>query len=231
MNPWLDEQYEDSVVAEVCEMKTGYDIKREDGWSCWLGKEHHVVPRVGQRLRAWGRGIGHPFRGLAFDDAVAFYKTEAEQQADFDAERRRWRGQQQEEYENERRTWDARVTALQPPLRLRMERFRAVGGDDWRWHAEPYEMASVEEASRLIARFESAEALRSFGKLDHEAQKAIHPNMGEGHSGNTWNHALRLAILCYERPDLVPRDHAVICALVGCEEARCWAANKGRVTV
>ena len=44
-------------------------------------------------------------------------------------------------------------------------------------------------------------------------------------SGNTWGAAKYFALLLVDHPERLPKEHAVICALVGCEQAGCWAGR------
>lgn len=76
--PWTDRQRTETAIKSVRETGEGYDIQQENGWGCWLAKEHGVVPSEGEALTLWGRGIGYAFRGMAVGDRVAFYRTEAD---------------------------------------------------------------------------------------------------------------------------------------------------------
>jgi hypothetical protein len=63
--------------------------------------------------------------------------------------------------------------------------------------------------------------VRAFAKMGYDEQQKAVPGMFDGHSGNTFGMAVRLAHHYLTDPDLVWREHAAISALIGCEEAGC----------
>ncbi len=84
-----------------------------------------------------------------------------------------------------------------------------------------YELAACEEAVRIAKVCETEEEVRRFGALSFDEQKAMVPCMDDGHSGNTFGMAVRLALHFVTKPENVWLDHAAIAALVGCYEAGC----------
>jgi len=221
---WQDDQYDEHRVKEVTKADNGYEIRCE-AFSLFLASDDSsgVVPKAGQTVRIWGKGF-FAFRGLAFDGQIAFYRSQEEDEARRRQEVIEQKVQRMNEYEAERDSFNARVEALPDPLRLRVEGFREFGGDEWRWDYEPYEMASCEEAARIYRVCHGDEQqIQNFALLTPEQQRKRNPKMDTGHSGNTWGMAIRLAWLMARDDSLVPKEHAVICPLIGCKEAGCWA--------
>lgn len=231
-NYWDDDEREEGTLTKVEPSETAdehghswYSVTSSSGWSIGVSDEYGVAPKVGDTFVTWGR-IGRPVRGQAINGQVLYYRTPDEQRAEDQRQSDKAKSERIAEYEGKRADYDARVLLLPAPLRERIEGFRAFGGDAWRWSSEPYEMCCCEEAARLVARFVTGEEIEAFGKLEHHQQKMVHPNMDDGHSGNTWGMSLRLAYYLASEPVAVPKLHAAICPLLGCEDAGCWAVRE-----
>ena len=222
---WDDTEREEGILERVDGPERGwYSVTSSHGWSCGVSAEYGVEPKVGDRFITWG-SFGRPIRGQAINGRVLYYRTPDEQRAEDAKALDRMKSERIAEYKGKRADFDVRVAALPAPLRERVEGFRAHGGDAWRWSHEAYEMACCEEAARIAARFGTGDAIKAFAALGHDEQKAAHPDMDTGHSGNTWGMSLRLAWLLAEKPDLLAKEHGALCPLVGCEDCGCWAAR------
>lgn len=73
-----DDQWEEVKIIKVRDLENGWEIKREDGWEFSISKPSPIVPEIGMTARFYGKGIGYPFRGVALDGTIVFYRTEAE---------------------------------------------------------------------------------------------------------------------------------------------------------
>jgi hypothetical protein len=76
MYPKNDEEFEDKVITEVDKnfITTG------DGWSIAIPDDCTIKrPKVGEKARFYGKGIGYIVRGLFVNGIKVFYKTPAEQ--------------------------------------------------------------------------------------------------------------------------------------------------------
>jgi len=212
-----DSQYKEHTVVEV----GNGSFKMDDGWSLGLPDDCPVQPKVGATVRLYGRGTGYPVRGVAFDGVVAYYRTPAEDkakheadQAKRDAERRnRWEREGKAEYE-------AKFAALPAVFQKRLARF-ASNVKDFGVNHGGYEMVCCVDAVKIAAALKTPEKVREFSGMEWKAQMAAVPGLDEGHSGNTFGMAVRLAHHYLSDPDLVWREHAAIAALVGCAEAGC----------
>jgi len=202
----------------------------------------------GDRIRLYG-GMGFTTKGVDIwrDDAwqSVSYKTQVELDAEHEAWVKEYLERQHAEFERDKAKLDAAYEALPPPLKRRLDRFRAAD-PDFRWREEAYEMAACAEAGRLYrAAMDPAfgAALKAAGikfpkdqskpdfewtendgttewedtplnrliafdainsKLNGYAYKRMHeflPDMDDGHSGNTWGHAVWFAKLLIEKGD------------------------------
>lgn len=224
-NYWDDEEREEGVIERVDPLHQGwYSVTSSNGWTCGVSAEYGVEPKVGDRFITWG-AFGRPIRGQAINNQVLYYRSPAEQDTEDAKQREEHAAARITEYESKRAEYDTRVEALPAPLRERIEGFRA-NNPSWRWEYEPYELACCEEAARLSARFQTGDALKAFSKLDYHAQRVAYPEMSSDHSGNTWGMSLRLAYLLVQLPELVAKEHAAICPLMGCASAGCYAGRQ-----
>lgn len=73
-----DREFEEAKLSEVRLGDSGWDIKRDDGWSFWVPSDSPVVPKVGMMVRFYGRGVGYPVRGLYVDGRRVYYRTQEE---------------------------------------------------------------------------------------------------------------------------------------------------------
>jgi hypothetical protein len=87
MFPTNDEQFQEYKIEGVSKQEDGTYAITCDGWSLWCGKDWRTEPQVGQIARQYGRGIGHPVRGLFIDGAKVWYRTEAEDAEHHEIER------------------------------------------------------------------------------------------------------------------------------------------------
>lgn len=215
-----DMEYQDFIITTVEREQSGwFVVGLDDGWCIGVDPCSAVEPKPGKTIRLYGRGTGYPVRGIAIDGVVVRYQTEDEYRAEAEREAAVEREARFAEFETRRGDVEARIAALPAGFRARFERFIA-GNPDFLPEFGDYELMCCEQAVTFAARM-SADELRGWAKLPYDEQKAAMPELGDGHSGNTFGVAVRLAILSHERPDLVHLDHGALAALVGCEEYGC----------
>jgi hypothetical protein len=79
MNSYPDEQsYSETKIKSVRELKDGYELTYESGWSFYITKESGVVPVAGMVVRQYPDKATR-VRGLFIDGRKVFYLTEEEQ--------------------------------------------------------------------------------------------------------------------------------------------------------
>lgn len=206
---------------------------RDGGWEIGVGStyfvakstECDVTPTVGETLKLIG-GWGYPIRGIEIGGRCYLYLT-----AEEEAERHRqwvagYHAEKQKEADDQRAIRDAKVAAMPPFFRKRIERFREVS-PDFRRDAEGYEIFCCEQAIVFQEALKTVEALQAFAQAPYEEQKRLVPGLDDGHSGNTFGAAVALARFAMQAPELVPAAHGALCPLVGCKDYGCWAAHEG----
>ncbi len=191
------------------------------------------LPAVGDTARLYGRGFGYEVRGFAVDQRVYFYETAADHEARTRHEIEQKRASQAKAFDDTRVAYDEKVDALPEAFRHRIRRFLLVK-PGWGGEFGGYELFVCQEAVRIAEGLKTEEAIRSFAASDIEEQRRRLPGLGFAeHSGNTFGAACRLAIAFVVEPELLPKHHGALCALVGCTDYGCWAAyeaNSGEAT-
>ena len=80
-----------------------------------------------------------------------------------------------------------------------------------------------EDAVKIANALRTPAAIKDWSQLPWEQQTAAVPDLNDGHSGNSFGAATRLAWLFLSDPDAIPREHGALCPLVGCRRYGCWA--------
>lgn len=219
METWQDDSdFDEHPLDEVKRESNGYVLVR-DGWH--LGIEYPgFEPKAGQMARYFPAGIGRPVRGVVIDGRVAYYRTKAEEDKRHDEWVAAQRRQREREFEENRAARDAQFDALPPDFQARIQRFRD-GNPDFRIEHEPYEMFCCEQAVVIAKALKTLDAVRDFAKLDWKEQKRLVPAIDDGHSGNTFSMAVRLAGWYLSKPENVVKEHGALTPLVGCKDYGC----------
>lgn len=187
-----------------------YDVRFEEGMGIGLSG---AEPKVGDTVTLYGR-FGHPVYGWALNGQTVKYETPWERfatrmamLAGFDRKRR-------EAFARDKAKLDAKYEALPAPLKARIDRFRAERAD-FRVDSEAYEMAAVGDAPKIARALAKSydwpldenlavtdagpssdaieQAVKWFFDLPYDEQKAMVPDLDEGHSGHTFDSAVGLA--------------------------------------
>ena len=232
INAWKDRERQTGVVLKVSGPNTdgSYGVDWNEygdnsgSYSCLLqhcaGQE---APVVGDLITHWGRGFGFAFRGQAINDVVFWYRSDVQQQAHQQGEADRRETNEKAAYEAARSEHDQRIAALPAIFQQRIHGFRDRRVD-FGWKFEKYELFVCEQAVAFAAAFPTEDGLKAFYDLDYEAQKAACPAMDDGHSGNTFGQAVKLALLFLLQPESIPQYHGALCPLVGCNKYGCWSS-------
>lgn len=219
-----DHHFEEHPITEVRDAKTHWAIESDGAWLHVEKAKLTGKPQVGQIARYYGKGFGYGVRGVAIDGRVAYYETEQEYAARVRREQQERDAGQKAAADARRPEADAEVAKLPPCFRKRIERFRR-NNLDFYWQHEPYEMAACMDAVKIADALrgddDPLDSLQTFHALPWEEQKRVVPELSDGHSGNTFGMACRLARHYLVDDRLVFAEHAAIAVLVGCEEAGC----------
>lgn len=254
MTKQQDAEFRDVTITEVNRESDGWSITSSDGWSFYV-PDKGVEPRVGDSARFYGRGIGSTVRGLDIAGREVFYRTPEEQEQKNKLDVEAAEQKRRDDFEKARPRLDAKYASLPPVFRERIDGFRAFN-PDWRWEHEAYEMSccvdavKIAEACKLpktgetlrqlgirikdgewsddpIGRLQAFAAINSAANnYQYKLQEDAIPGLFDGHSGNSFGMALRLASLYLSRPELVAQEHGALCPLVGCQDYGCVPARQ-----
>lgn len=218
---WLtDDEYEEYAITAVRDQGDSYAIEADGAWLGVEKAKFSKPPEVGQYARYFGRGFGHPVRGLVIDGVEIYYETHDEYYFRRRAERAIRDTEQKAEADRTRAERDARVAALPECFQKRIARFRR-NNPNFYCQYESYEMASCVDAVRIAEALGTADKVVAFQKQPWDGQRLAVPGLSNEHSGNTFGMACRLAHHYLTDERYVFADHAAIAQLCGCEEAGC----------
>lgn len=222
----MDTKHEDFRIEKVSVRGDRYEIMF-DG-ACGAGavttemaKVAGIEPAVGMTIRFYPGGMGHLIRGVMIDGVMLFYRTPEAQARKQEAERKAEDARKEAELASTRAERDARRAALPEVFQRRLNRFEA-NNPHWRRDSEGYEMSCCTDAVKIAAALKTTEAIQAWAKLDYQAQRDAVPDLFDGHSGNSFGFAVRLAYHYVSGdPENVVREHGALCTLVGCVEYGC----------
>ncbi len=213
-----DMQYQDYTIDKVKQYEDGaWQVSFDGSTSFLIPADSPVTPKPGMAMRQYGKGFGYSVRGVDLDGVEVYYRTEDGQDALHKRQVEESKAQKRKEYEEKREEFEERVNALPDEFRKRILKFREAN-PEFRWEFEPYELFTCEEAVKIAAHCKTEEGIRAFHGLPHEQQKEV---TSDGHSGNTFGMACRLAMWYVTKPELVEKEHGALTALVGCKEYGC----------
>jgi hypothetical protein len=215
-----DQDFEDTTITQVVPSEDGYEITRSEGWCFYVPRKYGVEPKVGDTARFYPAGIGRSVRGLAINGQTLYYRTEAEDRAKFAQEQAQRDEDRRRRFEEARPDHDRRIAALPEVFQRRIKKFQDAN-PDFRWKHEGYELMCCEQAVLFANTLKTPEAISAFHAADWEEAKALVPGLEDGHSGNSFDFACRLAISYLKDPEWVYIDHGALTILVGCEEYGC----------
>ena len=212
--------YEDRVLEKIEDSGETWTITDEDGWFLGVTKVEGVEPKPGDIGRYYGRGIGSPVRGLDINGVEVYWESEEEYTARRLLEQTSRDADSKKVWEAKRGQMDQALLALPEEFQMRILRFRK-NLPDFGWKHEDYEMASCKDAALFAKTLTTPEEVDTFQQMTYAEQRHKIPEMGDGHSGNTFAMACRLAWLYLKDPTLVWQEHAAISALLGCKDSGC----------
>lgn len=217
------------TVKAVRKERKDYSVDMSDGFSVYIGGKHGVEPKVGMKIALWGKLFG-VIRGIALDDAVLFYRTEAQQEEHNKKEIEKENKKQKAKFLKDKAKLDADYDALPDCFQRRLNKFR-TNNPDFRWRFEGYEMFCCKEAMKMVRYIESPNAKvtkQDFidGKFDRDMLDKEAKLDGTEHSGNTHAMAVYLARLYFADPEKVVKLHGALAPLVGSEEYGCVPRKK-----
>jgi hypothetical protein len=226
----------------------GWEITYDGGWANVIDEKYGVVPKVGDNVKIYGRR-GSSIRGVVINNKVVFYRTPKED----NAHHKQWcldqDKEKKEEYENtKKKILDADYAKLPPIFQQRIDKFRK-NNPDFRWKYEDYEMFVCKEAVKIATTLKTKDAVWEYWALSSWDDKTINKlkekkkmnkkeldgyrkglekriGLDDGHSGNTYGMACKLAYLWAAKPEFVVKHYGALAPLVGSEEYGCVPKKK-----
>jgi len=122
-----------------------------------------------------------------------------------------------EEFEKNKAQLDKDFDNLPKPFQDRIARFRE-NNPEFRVDYEGYEMFCCKEAVKMAEALKTPEEVQRFSELSCDEQRKL-VDFDEGHSGNTFGSAVRLAYWYLKEHNMVSQLHASLSPLVGSEES------------
>lgn len=237
---------ETAALTEVSEHDDGWDLRQ--GHSGFFLRREQLgdadPPRVGDIVTLYTHR-GSMVRGMDLRGEPLYYKTDEELDAEHEAWLEENAKKKREAFEQDRERLHAEVEKLPDVFRRRIEWFRenySEGAEQWDIDFLGYEMSSCRDAV-LIAEaadtatagqtgFVGAEApalrwIRRFAEKGWEEQLKDVPDLYDGHSGNSFGMAVRLAAEYVHDPELVFFEHGALTPLVGCDGYGCAHPRPG----
>lgn len=225
MFPENDAQFSESSLRSVVKDDDGYTVTSDDGWSFSLPLVAGAEPKAGDTMRLYGRGLGYTVRGAFVNGVKFFYRTEAEDEQRNEEYREKQRQDKVAAFKKNKADYDRRFAALPEVFQRRLTRFRE-GNPNFRVEFEPYEMMVCEQAVLFAEAFNTVDGLQNFAKLSWDEQVKAVPGVDEGHSGNSFGCAVRLAYHYMTNAENVVREHGAMVPLVGCAAYGCTHAGE-----
>jgi len=215
----IDFEWRIATIKSLFKADKGYDITFTDGWSLWVAEHPTYIPKIGDAVQLFGKGIGHTIRGITINDVVFRYKTPLEAEKEFKKSIELADKEKKAKFKENKKNIDKRFKALPEVFQTRIMKFRNTN-PDFRWQYEDYELFCCEEAIKIADHFKTPDAIYTWSKLPYEEQDKLY-KADPNHSGNTFAFARRLAYLYLSNPDSVIKEHGALVLLVGCKEYGC----------
>jgi len=179
----------------------------------------HFKAQVGDEIEVymWGSRIV----GLFVKKVCVYFQSKKALDEENKAYSEKREKEQNEDFAKNKDKYDKWFSEMPEVFQRRIQVFRD-NGKNWRVEWEGYEMSSCREAINIAKHYPTKELLEKFRKEDSESYgKTDYKPLDDGHSGNTWGMAKRLAWWYVTEPENVFKEHGAATPLVGCEEYGC----------
>lgn len=216
--PWKSNE----TIKKAEATKGGWMISTDQGTGFFIAKKYvgkRTPPQAGDEVATYVHN-GWNVRGIDLRGEPLYFKTDAELAVEHEKFKERRRLDKIKEFKKERASLDRKFSKLPPEFQRRISWFRAWN-PGFRPEYEAYEMSVCVDAVKIAEAMETPKQVRMFQKSSHARQKKLVPDLYDGHSGNSFSAAVRLAHLYVTDPILVIAEHGALTPLVGCETYGC----------
>lgn len=210
---------EGEKVTEVRESEHGWQVAL-NGSGFILKKEHEREPLVGDEVEL-KLAYGCEICGVRINGETVFDKSDDEIKEDKKEQGRQIQIDQISRFQKNKTQLDEAFATLPPEFQRWIARLRSKTSD-YRWQYEEYDMTVALDAVKIANRFKGdIEGVKKFHELDWTQQKEMIPDLFDGHSGNSFTHAIQYAVIYMKTPKWIPFAHGALTPLVGCEGYGC----------
>lgn len=211
------DEHEDTTIVSVNKTgKRSYSFTMETGFSFGIS-DTDIVPKVGDKIRLYGKGFGYTVRGVEINGEEVYYRTRHEQEVLHNKQVEEYKQERKAKFEANKDKYFADIAALPETFKARFDRFRE-NNPDFDVEYGDYELFTCKQAVVFADTLKTVEALDAFYDEPWEKQKELVPEMDGGHSGNTFGCAVYLAKLYLTDPTLPEKANGALSPLVGSVE-------------
>lgn len=216
-----DKPWDDGLIKELTKTRGGWSITTTNGAGFILSRDQLAKakpPKIGDPIATYTHRS--MIRGVDLRGEALFYKTQAELDAEHEEFRADLHARRKREFEKNRRKLDRQFAALPDVFQRRVSWFRSWN-PDFRWENEAYELSACVDAVKIADAMRTPKGVQRFQKMSYKRQRETVPDLYDGHSGNSFGMAVRLAWLYLTEPLLVIAEHGALTPLVGCDDYGC----------
>lgn len=239
---FADKEYRDEIISSV----TTFDGKAggsyaitTDGWSISV-ETKEIVPKAGDVVRYYSRGIGSTVRGIDIEGVQIRYESERQLILKYKKLSMREDRKRKEYFKSIESSLDEKLNELPFVFQKRIERFRQ-NNLNFRWEHEEGEILLAEESLK-VAKFlhsqttlfnkvgmgeihpqldwayaeEVKKAYNIFREYSDDEMEKLIPDFIGGHSGNTFQFVFRMAVAYLTNEESIPYQHGVFYMFDGC---------------
>lgn len=237
---FADKEYRDEIISSVTTFEDGggYAITT-DGWTIAV-ETKEIVPKAGDVVRYYSRGIGSAVRGIDIEGVQIRYESERQLILKYKKLSMREDRKRKGYFKSIESSLDEKLNELPFVFQKRIERFR-WNNFNFRWRHEESEILLAVETLK-VAKFLHSQAplfnkvgiheihsqlmpvyteeiTRLYNiyreKTDDEMEELI-PDFIGGNSGNTFQFVFRMAVAYLTNEESIPYQHGVFYMFDGC---------------
>ena len=211
--------YEIGKIRKIVDDGKFYQVYSDEHSLIFLDKKHGVVPKVGNTIEIYG-DVGRNIQGICINGKTAYFNGEIGLKIDFKRRLRNSNDKKRRDFKKNMATLDEQYNSLPDVFKKRLDILRR-NNPKFRWEFEPYEMMVCIDAVKIANVCSSIEKIKEFSDAGYKKQMKMVKDLDQGHSGNSFGMAVRLAYHYVSNQDNVWREHGAMCPLTGCKEYGC----------
>ena len=204
---------ETNTITDVSESNGWYSV-RCGSMGTGVNSKYGVIPKVGDIMTVHSTTMFGTIRGIEINGKMLFFKSDQELEDHRKKELQKYEQKKIDDFVKNKSKLDLEYESLPQVFKDRIDRFR-TNNPDFRVGFESYELFCCTEAVNIAESLKTVEEVKLFWDLSYDKQLKLVPALNDGHSGNTFGCACKLAVLYLESPEMVARIHGSLSPLVG----------------